>query len=157
MTVDEYKDFAHDCVHWLIDKNRILKEQFEIGSFERWDYDQETALFKWLSKGVTRVSASFQFAGTFAFAPKSWMWSWANESLWPTLTSELLRVREFGEREGISALVEPTVAASEESSWELTAIAAKLLNCRGAYRCGKEDEDQRSVAFVLLKDIWRVA
>ena len=63
------------------------------------------------------------------------MWSWANESLPRNVTKEVAKVREFGLSRNIPELTEAVLAGDEYLGWGLTAVAAKLLGGKGAYRC----------------------
>lgn len=63
------------------------------------------------------------------------MWGWANESLPPGVTKEVAKVRAFGAAENIAELKEEELPDDECLGWRLTAVAAKVLGAKGAYRC----------------------
>ena len=86
MTDEQYWEFEHNAVHDLIDMNKRFMEEFKIGSWERWDYDQDSGLFTFSHEGLVRVKAEFEFVGTFASSDNSFMWSWANDSFAPRYT-----------------------------------------------------------------------
>jgi hypothetical protein len=67
------------------------------------------------------------------------MWGWANESLPAKVTEGMTKVRAFGEAEKIAELTQAELPDDEHLGWELAAIAAKLLNAKGAYRCPGEN------------------
>ena len=67
------------------------------------------------------------------------MWGWANESLPPSVTKAVAKVREFGQAENIAKLTEAELPDNEYLGWEMTAVAAKLIGAKGAYRCPNEN------------------
>jgi hypothetical protein len=56
-------------------------------------------------------------------------------------------VRAFGESESLPASTEAKRPADEHVGWQMTAIAAKVLGAKGAYRFPAED------GFVYLLDL----
>jgi hypothetical protein len=51
------------------------------------------------------------------------------------VTTQLAKVRAFGEAENISELTNAELPDDEYLGWGMTAVAAKLLGAKGAYRC----------------------
>jgi hypothetical protein len=96
LTDQEFKEFAHESVHQLMDLNKQYQEEFKIGSYERWNYDLETATLTFSHEQVRRVVAQIQAAGSISNKSKSWLWSWANESLPDHVTDSILAVKEWG-------------------------------------------------------------
>ena len=135
MNEHEYHEFGHNAVHRLIDLNKQLETTFKIGSYQRWNYDQETCEFIFSDDGLPKVIAKFQVVGSFSTETKTWLWSWANESILETACDQIQRVREFGVSHDIGKLAEARWDADEADGWEMAAIAAELLGARGAYRC----------------------
>lgn len=135
MTPQEYSDFRHSAVHELMALNERCKEEFRISTWPRWDYDLERNTLIFSEDGVVKVVASIQVIGTTSRSAGTWMWGWANESLPAISTREVARVREFGGTEDIAQLTKSELPDDEHLGWEMTAIAAKLLGAKGAYRC----------------------
>jgi hypothetical protein len=48
-------------------------------------------------------------------------------------------VRAFGEAENLAQLPEESLPDQDQLGWEMTAISAKLLESKGAYRCPWEN------------------
>jgi hypothetical protein len=48
-------------------------------------------------------------------------------------------VRAFGELENLPELTQAKRPTDEHMGWEMTAIAAKVLGAKGAYRCPGEN------------------
>ena len=147
MTEQEYSEFQHKAVHTLIDLNEKYHEQFRIGDYGRWDYDQVSGLFTFSDKGIVRVVCEFEFVGTFAIASNSWMWAWANDSFDERFTALSKKVRDFGEEHGIHKLMNDYWEdASEDDGWEMASVTAVLGKARGAYKC----PDEKGCSFVVF-------
>jgi hypothetical protein len=51
------------------------------------------------------------------------------------VTGGTCKLREFGMMEGIPQLTDPSLIDDEHLGWGLTAVTARLLQAKGAYRC----------------------
>jgi hypothetical protein len=63
----------------------------------------------------------------------SWEWSWANQNIEERCKRDIARVREFGAANGFEKLTTAFLDADEYTGWEMTAIAAHVLDAPGAY------------------------
>ncbi|MEK6323725.1 MAG: DUF6882 domain-containing protein [Acidobacteriota bacterium] len=61
------------------------------------------------------------------------------------------KVRDFGEVQGFPRLTTPKWSGEEVDGWEMTSIAAYILNARGAYRT----PDETGFTFLAITDIRR--
>jgi hypothetical protein len=77
------------------------------------------------------------------------MWGWANHSLPAKATDQLYRVKRFGEREKLSQLTEATFVADEGLGWETAAVATRILEGKGVYRCPSKN----GFLFLVFMDI----
>jgi hypothetical protein len=111
------------------------QKEYHISSLPKWEYDLERGTLTFIHGGAPNVLASIQVVGTTSISGGTWLWGWANESLTPKVTTELAKVRAFGEAENISDLTTAELSDDEYLGWALTAVAAKLLGAKGAYRC----------------------
>jgi hypothetical protein len=84
--------------------------------------------------GQRKVVADIQFVGSVSPDTETWLWAWNNDSVDPELCRALLTVRAYGEAHGFPHLVSSKWPAQEVDGWEMTAIAAFLLQAKGAYR-----------------------
>src|SRR5262249_49758975 len=129
--------------------NEKCKEEFRISSWPRWDYDLDLAKLIFSEENVPKVIASIQVAGTTSKGAGTWMWGWANHHLPPQSTKALKKVKAFGKKEKIPELTQPSAPLDEHVGWEMTAIAAKVLGSKGAYRCPSGDGH----VYVVYNDI----
>lgn len=149
---ERWEPFISGAIDELTIKQDRLQERFDLSKHERWDYDQETGEIVFSNAGVPAVAGRFQIVGSISTVNDTWLWSWANFSLTPNIFEKLHTVRTFGESQGFANLTTPKWPASEEDGWELTAVAAKVLNADGAYRTPSGS----GFLFMLLMDVRRV-
>jgi Family of unknown function (DUF6882) len=98
--------------------------------------------------GIAKVVADIQFVGSISPVSNTWLWSWDNDSVLPDVKDRVLEVRAFGERHGITELTTPKWEGDERDGWAMTAIAAKILQAKGAYRCGRS-----GISFLIFTDV----
>ena len=139
MNPDEFATFRHDAVHSLMRLNDACDREFQLSSWPRWDYDFERGTLTFSKDDIPRVVASIQVVGSTSETSGTWLWSWANESLPAQVTNEMERVRAFGETEGLLELTRQSAPDDEYLGWGMSAIAAKVLDSKGAYRCPGEN------------------
>jgi hypothetical protein len=105
-----------------------------LGTFERWDLDQEDGSLVFSNaEGATAVAPA-QIIGSFSTRDNTWLWAWDNPSVVDELKTHALKVKEYGEANGIEQLTARKWTGTEEDAWAMTALAVKLNNAHGAYR-----------------------
>jgi len=131
----EFDEFRHESVHWLTEINENCKNEFRISTWPRWDYDLDRGTLTFSEDGVPKVIATIQVVGSTSNSSNTWLWSWDNATMPEHVKDRVREVRAFGEKEGISGLTEACMPDDEYLGWEMTAISARLLGAKGAYRC----------------------
>jgi hypothetical protein len=139
MDPEQFSVYRHEAVHELMRLNELCEQEFHISSWPRWDYEFERGTLTFSQDGVPKVLASIHVIGTTSISGGTWMWGWANESLPPNVAKAVARVRVFGETENIAELKEAELSDDEYLGWGMTAVAAKVLGAKGAYRCPGEN------------------
>jgi hypothetical protein len=150
MTPEEFSKFRHDAVHELMSLNEACERKFKISTLHRWDYDLDDGTLTFSQDGVARVVALIQIVGTTSETDGTWLWSWANQSLPGKVTRAIGDVRAFGERESLSELTTPSLTDDEYLGWAMTAITARVLGSKGAYRCPRHDNGFLYLVYVDL-------
>ena len=135
MTKEQFSVFRHDAVHALIRLNKACDEQFFISKWRHWNYELESCSLAFSEDGIPRVFACIQVVGSTSKKSGTWLWGWANQHLPAQSTEAMKKVRDFGEAEGLTELTNASTADDEHLGWAMTAIAAKVLGGKGAYRC----------------------
>ena len=119
---------------YLTARQEQLTATFGLSSYERWDWDDDRGAVVFSDGGVPRVVAPSQLVGSVSKRTGTWLWAWANERVAPRLRRDLEEVRRYGEHHGIWQLTTPKWEADEVDGWEMTSIAAYILQAKGAYR-----------------------
>jgi len=139
MEPEEFSDFRHHAVHELMRLNQLCELEFQIDSWPRWDYDLERETLTFSREGVPKVITSIQVVGTTSISGGTWLWGWANDRLPRNVTKSVEIVRAFGEAENIPELTTAKLPDDEYLGWAMTAVAARVLGAKGAYRCPGEN------------------
>ncbi len=132
MTPEEFEEYLHEAVHQLRDLNDQCSEEFGISKWERWDYDLDAATLTFSESKGPKVVASIVVVGSTSTKSNTWLWAWANESIPKQASERLAEVLKFGESEQIDALTTDRLEDDEHLGWDLTAVATRILEAKGA-------------------------
>lgn len=135
MNPQQFSDYLHDATHRLMDLNKECEEKFRISSWPRWDYDFDRGTLTFSRDGEPKVVALIQVVGTTSVSGGTWLWAWANQSLPTRVIEGSERVRQFGEHEHLTEITQKSWPDNDYLGWAMTAVAAKVLGAKGAYRC----------------------
>jgi hypothetical protein len=149
--LDAWNAFSAECCEFLHERQEAFLVEYEIGKHKRWDWDQDAGELVFSNDGVPAVIASIEFVGSISTISNTWLWSWANPSLSENVSTLIKKVRDLGEVQGFPRLTTPKWSAEEVDGWEMTSIAAYILNARGAYRT----PDETGLTFLAITDIRR--
>lgn len=149
MTEEEYEKFQHEAIHALMDLNHACDREFSLSAWPRWNYDLDRGILVFSEDRAPKVIAEIQVAGTTSNESNTWMWGWANNSLPQGVVSGMSAAREFGSAESLPRFTTEVLANDDYLGWELTAVTARLLGAKGAYRCPGED----GFLYVVYTDI----
>ncbi|MDZ4684292.1 MAG: hypothetical protein SH850_04330 [Planctomycetaceae bacterium] len=105
-----------------------------LGTFDRWDIDQEVGDLVFSNDDGTTAVAPAQIIGSFSTNDNSWLWAWDNPSILDGLKRDSRKLKEYGERHGIEKLTTRKWTGTEEDAWDMAALAVKLCGAQGAYR-----------------------
>jgi hypothetical protein len=147
---DRYREFVSDSFVYLNTAQDRAKEDFRLGSYQRFDWNQENGTLVFSDSGIAKVVAAIQLVGSISKRSGTWLWSWDNSTVLGNVKDRLVEVRQFGERHGLKELIIPKWVATEEDGWAMTAITAKLLQAKGAYR----SPDDNGFSFFVFTDLW---
>lgn len=147
--LDAWKDFLANCCGFLHERQQKLSEDYDIGSHKRWDWDQDKGELVFSNDGGPAVIAAIEFVGSISTVSNTWLWSWANFSLSENVRTLMKKVRDFGELQGYPRLTTPKWSGEEVDGWEMTSIAAYVLDALGAYRTPGET----GFTFLAITDI----
>lgn len=131
---------------------RELEDRHRFSDHDHWDLDQDTGEVIFSKAGRPVIVTRFQFVGSLSASSRTWLWSWSNPSILPKVSSEMLRVREYGKRRGFKKLTERKWDAEESDGWEMGAVANYLLKAKGVYR----PPTPRGFTFIVFTNVERV-
>lgn len=134
----QYQEFVVDAHAYLTTVQDAIKKDFSLSAYERYDWDQDLGTMIFSDQGVAKVIANIQFVGSISTMSNTWLWSWDNDSVLPKVKDKIFEVRAFGERHNIAELTTPQWTSDERDGWAMTAVAANILQAKGAYRCGRQ-------------------
>lgn len=149
MDAMQYNVLIKQSREYLLKQQEIIKKQYGLGDYERMDYEQEAGKMIFTVKGGRKVIMSFQVVGSISDRSNTWMWSWDNPYLLENVKEEMLKVKDYGAKNGLEKLITPMWPGNDDDGWEMTAIAAWVLNAKGAYSFLSDE----MLIFVVFTDI----
>ena len=129
----EYDDLVKTCNQELQIKQKA-NQLWGIDTFDRWDLDQSAGTLVFSRGRRMRATCPVQIIGSFNTEKKTWLWSWNNPSVAASLTEDARELRTFGKKHRIEKLTEPDWSAEESDAWDMTALAVRMGDAKGAYR-----------------------
>ena len=69
---DDYNRLLNECIAEVDRKNQKLAEDFGLGSFERWDINQEIGELVFSDGGVPKLVCSVTMLGSFSDRSETW-------------------------------------------------------------------------------------
>ena len=147
-----FEALVQESMTYLQSRQDRLFAEYDLGGYGRYDWDQETGVLSFSRDGHVHLVADFQMVGSTSTISNTWLWSWANPSTDELVKHRVRKVRAFGEDQRYLKLASARWPAEEVDGWEMTAIAARLLNAVGAYRT----RDEHGCQFLVMTNIRRV-
>lgn len=135
----KFEDLAQESIQHLQALQGAMSEEYKLGEYERWDWDQDTSQLVFSHAGQAKVICDIQFVGSLSTASNTWMWAWANESLSTEIKNDSKIMLQLGESENFMQLACPIWPGDEYDGWSMTAIMASRCNAIGAYRTPSEN------------------
>lgn len=134
---------------YLNEQQDILRKQYDLGSYEKWFYDQEKGEITFSTSGVVKLRIKYEEVGSISKISDTWLWGWANPNLHPKVNQRIKQIRDYGKDNHLEKLEKRKWYAEEVDGWEMTAISAYLLKAKGAYRVPTE----KTYSFMLFMEI----
>ena len=95
MSPEEFDGFRTQAYEFLVQINELCKQEFKLGSWQRWAYEREAGTLTFSNDGIPRVVATIQAVGSTSNQSGTWMWGWANRSLPAKVTDQLYLVKQW--------------------------------------------------------------
>ena len=146
-----FEELSKEAYEYLNEQQEICETKYLLSLHERWFYDQETGLIIFYNEDKVYLRIKFEAVGSISLISNTWLWSWANSTVLANTRIDIIKMKEYGERDKFEKLFLNKWDADMYDGWEMTAIAAYLLKAKGAYRAPNETKDIFS--FKLFKEI----
>ena len=126
MSDEEFDAYLAECEEELEDKQDALVDEFDLGSYAEFHFDQTTGALEFRREdGTPGVVAAVIPIGSHAERSETFQWAWANESLLPELRLEAARLKELEAPTGMEVFGMPTFTVEEEMPWQVAAFAVR--------------------------------
>jgi hypothetical protein len=135
---EAFIDLVTSSYEYLQKVQGSFMDDYNVGDYERWDWDQESGKLIFSHDGEPVVECEIDFVGSISTRSDTWLWAWANTSLLDKIKEKSRCVREIGDDNNFMELACALWPADEVDGWEMTAIMAKATNAIGAYRTPSE-------------------
>ena len=127
-----WEPFLDMAVEYLSRQQAPLKSEFQLGSWPRYDYDQEAGTLSFSANGKVEVLADIHIVGSTSKHSGTWLWAWDNPSILENVKHCLADVRTYGETHELEKLTTAKWPGDERDGWEMTAATAFILRAEGA-------------------------
>lgn len=146
---DSFNELSSISYDFLNQQQELVEEKYNISSYEKWEYDQESGILNFIDGDIVKIKIYYKEVGSISLKSNTWLWSWANPHTDIKVNSDILIVKEYGEKNNFESLTKRKWLADEADAWEATAISAYLMKAKGAYRFPLDDIH----IYVIYKDI----
>lgn len=137
MNDEQFEAFLADANQELAAKQETLMQEYGLGKYRRWRWQQETGVLQFFDAGDHFVlEADSIDIGSYAAKSHTWMWAWANNSILPWLRQKAEKLKELRQITAMDLFAKDHAFTLDDESmaWELTAMSVKHLKAVGCYR-----------------------
>lgn len=146
---NKYNQMLNNCIEEIKIKNKHLQDNYGFGLYDRWDMCQGDGRLIFSENGEAKVICDITMLGSYSTASKTWLWSWANDSIVPELKYDMEKVKEYGKQYSFEDLIDDKFETDEPGAWAMAALATKILGGKGIYRAPYDN----MLAFMMIKEI----
>jgi hypothetical protein len=147
----EYDQLVTEAMSYLNERQDSLDSEYGLEKLRRPAWDQRTGELTFTDSAGGKVVAKIQMVGSLSKTQGTWMWAWANPTVRGPVKSGAETVRRYGQQYRISRLTAREWPAKTKEAWQMTAVSARVLNARGAYRT----EDADGITYMVITSIGR--
>jgi hypothetical protein len=141
-----FEDLVATSQRYLVECQERLQQEYLLGSWPRYDWSQVTRQLVFSDGGQPKVLADVLFVGSISIESGTWLWAWHNDSITVEPREAVSTLRGYGKMHGLPHLTTAQWPADEIDGWEMTSIAAFLLQAKGAYR----SPDEHGYLFMIM-------
>ena len=150
MSKKEYQAFLDSCYEELRRKQDILINEYHMGSFEDFWFDQEAKTLQFKNGNAVGLEFYVVLIGSWSGKSNTWMWGWANESVVEEMRVESSKIKELTTLTGNAIFEKTGFVADEYNAHELVAMAVHHLGALGMYSA---PSDMRKTYLALMRTV----
>jgi len=144
-----YAKLSSLATAYLDRRQTDLRERFYLGDGGDFTLDERSGDVVFSNRTSASLIAKFQIVGGLSIQDKTWTWSWASPSVPESVKERVRIVRAYGEGHSHRELASAAWPATDTDAWEMTAIAAYLLDADGANRLSHDG----GTLFMVVSDV----
>ncbi|MBY3619530.1 hypothetical protein HGO21_08225 [Acinetobacter sp. CUI P1] len=133
MTDKQFDEYLNFCYENLEIKQKVLIQDYKIGEFHEYWYDQESSKLQFKSDGNVMLEFSVVFIGSWSNNSNTWMWAWANNSMTNGVKKTSSILKELTSITGSDIFTKECFECDEIRAHELTAMSVEHLQAKGMY------------------------
>jgi hypothetical protein len=152
MTEDEFRNFVDESYDALEVKQQLLQGKFDLGSYQRFDFDFESEEIRFKDDDDTKIKADIIPIGSFCTRTSTWMWGWANPAFPNSLRENSEKIKELYDYTGYEIFKDEITEIEEDMVWEISGMAIRALGSEGVYRSPQNE----TLYFYAINNVSRV-
>ena len=130
MTID-WQDWSREAQRLMQRRNEEWRARYGLSS-EPYHWDMDSAQLSFQGADDVLV-ADITLVGSLSRTSNTFLWGWADHHAPEPVTRRIGRVREFGEANDLSLLVDEIFEADHAQALELAVIAGRVLDAAGVF------------------------
>lgn len=150
MTDEEFDKFLTECYQELENKQALLFENYNLGSYDSFWLDQTTQSLQFKNSEEVGLEFIVMPIGSWSSKSNTWMWAWANKSFTEEFKSNAIILKDLANTTGYDIFTEEMLEIDEFMAHELTAMAVHHIDAIGMY-ITPSNELKTFLALVKLK------
>ncbi|MCK4704307.1 MAG: hypothetical protein KAT90_02400 [Gammaproteobacteria bacterium] len=142
-------DYLDECYTVLEKKQAALVEDYQIDSFDMFDFNMLKGTIEFKQNSDVKVKADFIPIGSFNEDQQTWMWAWANGGVTGEIRQKAETVKVLAAKTDNDVFESETVSADEGIAWEIAAMACDHYQGQGVFAAPVEG----LLIFMVLNDV----
>lgn len=146
-----FEELSKKAYEYLNKQQDICNTVYKIDTYQNWYYDQLTGELTFSDSGVNKLIIDYEEVGSVSEVTNTFLWAWANPHVEQKIKSDIIKVKEYGQKRNFEKLIAAKWTADQYDGWQMTAISSYLLQAKGAYRVPTNNDTL--FAFMIFKKI----
>jgi hypothetical protein len=131
---EEWESFALTALAWAQQQSDLLTTEYGLSGDVQYHWDLDDARIVFSRGGQEFLSARITMIASVNPERGTWLWSWANDSLPPSVLGDIDSVRQYGVDHQFPLLTWPGFQADPKPVDQARVVASYLLEADGLWR-----------------------